>query len=73
MRTDALDRFGTRLEQRFSAREIKEMMTDADLEDIRFSDMAPFWCVVGRRRAEGAGTGERDAEPKQILSVDEAG
>ena len=50
MRTDALDRFGTPLEQRFTAQQIAGMMTAAGLTDIRFSDRAPFWCAVGRRR-----------------------
>jgi hypothetical protein len=50
MRTDALDRFGTRLEQRFTRAEIKEMMERAGLEQIRFSDSGPFWCAVGVRR-----------------------
>ncbi len=49
MRTDALDRFGTRLEQRFTADEIRAMMSTAGLERIRFSDEAPFWCAVGFR------------------------
>jgi SAM-dependent methyltransferase len=49
MRTDALDRFGTRLEQRFTRAEIAKMMTDAGLTDIRFSDRVPYWCAVGRR------------------------
>jgi ubiquinone/menaquinone biosynthesis C-methylase UbiE len=49
MRTDALDRFGTRLEQRFSADDIRAMMTAAGLEDIRFRDAAPYWCAVGRK------------------------
>jgi SAM-dependent methyltransferase len=53
MRTDALDRFGTRLEQRFSRAQIHEMMTNAGLEDIRFSEHAPFWCAVGRRKRGG--------------------
>ena len=47
MRTDALDRFGTRLEQRFTRDEIKQMMYNAGLENIRFSDSKPFWVVVG--------------------------
>lgn len=47
MRTDALDRFGTRLEQRFSKAEIKIMMQSAGLENIRFSEKAPYWCAVG--------------------------
>lgn len=49
MRTDALDRFGTRLEQRFTASQIEQMMHAAGLDDIRFSDESPYWCVVGRR------------------------
>ena len=49
MRTDALDRFGTRLEQRFTRREMKFLMEDAGLEDIRFSKNAPYWCAVGTR------------------------
>jgi hypothetical protein len=47
MRTDALDRFGTRLEQRFTRDEIKQMMHNAGLEDIRFSNSKPFWVAVG--------------------------
>ncbi|MBI1404583.1 MAG: methyltransferase domain-containing protein [Caulobacter sp.] len=47
MRTDALDRFGTRLEQRFTRVQIEAMMKAAGLVDIRFSDQAPFWCAVG--------------------------
>lgn len=50
MRTDALDRFGTRLEQRFSRKEITNMMERAGLERIQFSDHEPFWCAVGYRR-----------------------
>lgn len=50
MRCDALDRFGTRLEQRFSAREIEEMMKIAGLENIVFSRSAPYWCALGYRQ-----------------------
>ncbi|HVE59274.1 MAG TPA: class I SAM-dependent methyltransferase [Pyrinomonadaceae bacterium] len=50
MRTDALDRFGTRLEQRFSRAQITEMMTAAGLENIKFSDGFPFWCAVGFKK-----------------------
>lgn len=49
MRTDALDRFGTRLEQRFTRTEIKKMMEQAGLERIEFSTDVPFWCAVGYR------------------------
>ena len=51
MRTDALDRFGTRLERRFTRVEITKMMADAGLEDIHFSPDEPYWCALGRRRS----------------------
>ncbi|MCI5131578.1 MAG: class I SAM-dependent methyltransferase [Candidatus Electrothrix sp. EH2] len=50
MRTDARDRFGTPLEQRFTQNQISKMMQDAGLTDIQFSDKAPYWCAVGRRK-----------------------
>lgn len=50
MRTDALDRLGTRLEHRFTRPEITQMMIDAGLTDVVFSENAPYWCVVGYRR-----------------------
>jgi ubiquinone/menaquinone biosynthesis C-methylase UbiE len=50
MRTDALDRFGTQLEQRFTRDQIERMMTDAGLERITFADW-PFWCALGYRRS----------------------
>jgi SAM-dependent methyltransferase len=50
MRTDALDRFGTRLERRFTRREIIDMMERAGLERIVVAPDQPFWCAVGYRR-----------------------
>ena len=50
MRTDALDRFGTRLEQRFTKAQIKAMMEAAGLKDIRFRDGTPYWVACGTRR-----------------------
>lgn len=52
MRTDALDRFGTPLEFRFTRSEIQSMLSEAGLEDIRFSESMPFWCAVGTRKVE---------------------
>jgi len=52
MRTDALDRFGTRLEQRFSRGEIEAMMQRSGLENIQFRDAPPYWVAVGRRKAD---------------------
>jgi hypothetical protein len=46
MRNDSLDRFGTRLEQRFSQAEIREMMERSGLGDITFSKTS-FWTAVG--------------------------
>lgn len=50
MKTDSRDRFGTPLEQRFSKEEIKLMMIDSGLEQISFSDNAPYWCAVGYKK-----------------------
>lgn len=47
MRTDALDRFGTRLEQRFSREQISRMMSNCGLTGVIFHDHAPYWCAVG--------------------------
>jgi SAM-dependent methyltransferase len=49
MRTDALDRFGTRLEHRMTQAEIRALMEKAGLHDIRFRDGVPFWCAIGRK------------------------
>ena len=49
MRTDALDRFGTRLEHRFTKDEIEGMLILAGLENISFRDTEPFWCAIGYR------------------------
>ena len=46
MRNDALDRFGTRIEKRFSKNEIRAMMERSGLADITFSETS-FWTAVG--------------------------
>lgn len=51
MRTDALDRFGTRLEKRFRRDEIRQMMAEAGLDDIQFHPGPPYWVAVGRKTA----------------------
>lgn len=50
MRTDALDRFGTKLEQRFTQAQVRTLMEAAGFEQIRFSSNAPFWCAVGLKK-----------------------
>lgn len=49
MRNDALDRFGTQLEKRFTRAEIERMLRAAGLDRIRFSEKV-FWCALGYRR-----------------------
>ncbi len=49
MRTDSLDRFGTKLERRFSKKEIKEMLISNGFKDVKFSETAPFWVAVCRK------------------------
>ncbi|MGQ0543115.1 MAG: class I SAM-dependent methyltransferase [Blastocatellia bacterium] len=49
MRTDALDRFGTRLEKRFTKAEMKRMMENCGLGDIKFAETA-YWTAVGYRK-----------------------
>jgi ubiquinone/menaquinone biosynthesis C-methylase UbiE len=49
MRTDSLDRLGTRIEHRFTKKEIMEMMHGAGLNNLRFSEAPPYWCAVGWR------------------------
>ena len=50
MRNDALDRFGTRLEKRFSRDEVIALLHDAGLESVVVSENEPFWVAVGTRR-----------------------
>jgi SAM-dependent methyltransferase len=50
MRNDALDRFGTQLEQRFTAAQICDMLAEAGFERIEVSDSLPFWCAVGFKK-----------------------
>jgi ubiquinone/menaquinone biosynthesis C-methylase UbiE len=50
MRTDALDRFGTRLERRFTRGEIEAMMRHCGLDEIRFREAPPYWVACGLKR-----------------------
>lgn len=50
MRTDALDRFGTKLELRYTRNEIEQMMITAGLINIIFSNSTPYWCAVGIKK-----------------------
>ena len=48
--TDALDRFGTKLEKRFTQKEIKEMMSESGLTSIEFRNNAPYWVAIGYKK-----------------------
>jgi ubiquinone/menaquinone biosynthesis C-methylase UbiE len=50
MKTDALDRFGSSLERRFTQPEIRAMFSQSGFEQITFSPEKPFWCVSGVKR-----------------------
>lgn len=47
MRNDALDRFGTKLERRFSRSQIQRMLESSGLYNISFSDTPPYHCAIG--------------------------
>jgi SAM-dependent methyltransferase len=49
MRNDALDRFGTPLEKRFSKKQITDMLEVAGFVNIQFSQREPYWHVIAQR------------------------
>ena len=49
IRTDALDRFGTSVERRFTRPEFEAMMEAAGLDNVVVSPQMPFWHALGRR------------------------
>lgn len=49
MRNDALDRFGTRLEQRFTRPQIRQMLQEAGFGDVTFSEDPPYWTALAWR------------------------
>ena len=50
MRNDCLDRFGTRLENRFLRSEVEAMMSEAGLGKIQFGENSAFWHAVGIKK-----------------------
>lgn len=50
IRNDALDRFGTPLEKRFSKEQINKMLKTAGLINIKFSNKPPYWHAIGQRK-----------------------
>ena len=50
MRNDALDRFGTRLEKRYSREGVRQLLEGAGFEKVVFSEGPPWWVAVARRQ-----------------------
>jgi len=50
MKTDALDRFGTKLEQRFSRLDIEKMLINCGFENIQFSEGTPYWVSIAYKK-----------------------
>jgi len=50
MRTDAFDRFCTRLEQRFTRAQIADMLQAAGFDSARFSQTEPYWVALAIKR-----------------------
>lgn len=49
MRNDSLDRFGTSIEQRYTAEAVVSLMRSAGLASVRLSERAPYWHAIGIR------------------------
>lgn len=49
VRNDALDRFGTPLEKRFSRPEVEAMLRNSGMKNIVFSERAPYWHVIAEK------------------------
>jgi len=49
IRNDSLDRFGTKIEHRYSRKEVIDLMQKAGLSNIKVSNNTPFYHAVGRK------------------------
>ena len=50
MQNDSLDRFGTKIEKRYSKKQISEMMKASGLTNIIFKDGFPYWVSIGFKK-----------------------
>ncbi len=50
MRTDSRDRFGTKLEKRFTKLEIKTLLDNNGFKNISFSSNSPFWVSLSYKK-----------------------
>ena len=49
MANDSLDRFGTRIELRFTRADMERLLRGAGLDEVVFSDAPPYWHAVASR------------------------
>ena len=47
MRNDALDRFGTKYEKRYSRSDIIKLFKKSGFKKIKISSKRPYWCAIG--------------------------
>ena len=50
IRNDALDRFGTKLEKRYTQVEILALMNKSGLTDVMFSEQEPYWHFIAKKQ-----------------------
>ena len=50
MKTDSLDRFGTRYENRYSKKEIKILLKKNGFKNIKFSNKEPYWHAIAIKK-----------------------
>lgn len=46
LRNDALDRFGTKIEQRLTKKQITDLLQKTGFNKISFSKKEPYWCAI---------------------------
>ena len=51
MRTDALDRFGTTYEKRYTKKEILNLLQENGFKKVKFSNRKPYWCVISYKKS----------------------
>lgn len=67
IRNDTLDRFGTPLEKRFSKKEITEMLQNAGMTDIVFSNQEPYWHCVAKKSVDSDIIKEKNRRKKVLF------
>ena len=50
MRTDSLDRFGTKYEKRYSKKQIKYLLENNGFKNVKFSSNEPYWHAIAYKK-----------------------